>query len=86
LAFFRPLSVKDRALVGSAWTAAWQDAVPGCDPDRAKELLRPLMPLGAALIYAEFCAAIEPDERVYHAIDVPNALKDTAAIWRHGHR
>ena len=80
LAFFRPLSAKDRALVGSAWTSAWRDAVPGCDPDRAKELLRPLMPLGAALTYAEFCAAIEPDERVYHAIDVHSALKDAAAI------
>jgi hypothetical protein len=83
LAFFRPLSANDRALVGSAWTAAWRDAVPGCDPARAKKLLRPLMPLGAALTYAVFCATIEPDERVYHAIDVPDALKDAAAIWRH---
>ena len=80
LAFFRTLSEKDRALVGSAWTAAWCEAVPGCDPDRAKELLRPLMPLGAALTYAGFCAAIEPDERVYHTIDVLTALKDAAAI------
>ena len=86
LAFFRPLSAKDRALVGSAWTAAWRDAVPGCDPDRAKDLLRPLMPVEAALTYAEFCANIEPDERVYHAIDVTDALKDAAEIWRHGHR
>ena len=79
LAFFRPLSEKDRAgrlsLVGRL-----AESSSGCDPDRAKELLRPLMPLGAALTCAEFCAAIEPDERVYHTIDVLSALKGAAAI------
>lgn len=78
LAFFRNLSPADRQLVGPAWSSAWRRALPGCDPDAAKALLQPVMSLTAALVYADFCAAIEPDERVYHAIDVPAALRDAA--------
>jgi hypothetical protein len=80
LAFFRPLSDQDRNLVAPAWSAAWRRAIPGCDPERAQTLLRPLMPLIAAMVYGDFCAAIEPDELVYHARDVPSALRDAASL------
>jgi hypothetical protein len=39
-----------------------------------------LMPLIAAMVYSDFCAAIEPDELVYHARDVPSALRDAASL------
>jgi hypothetical protein len=80
LAFFRPLAAADRDLVRTAWSASWRRIVPGCDPERAVELLQPVMPLMAAIVYADFCAAIEPDERIYHARDVPAALRDAAAL------
>ena len=80
LAFFRPLSDADRDRVARAWSAAWRRAIPGCDPERAQTLLRPLMPLVAAMIYADFCAAIEPDELIYHARDVPIALREAASL------
>lgn len=31
--------------------------------------LRPVLPLLAAVMYADFCAGIEPDERIYHESD-----------------
>jgi hypothetical protein len=80
LAFARPLTDEDRQRVAPAWSAAWRRAVPGCCPDRAQALLQPVMPLLAATIYADFCAAIEPDELIYHARDIPIALKDAAAL------
>ena len=59
---------------------AWQRAVPGSQPARAIELLEPLAALEAAAVYARFCAAIEPDERVYHASDVVRLLRRAADL------
>ena len=59
---------------------AWRRAVPGSQPARAIELLEPLVSLEAAAMYARFCAAIEPDERIYHASDVVRMLR-RAASW-----
>jgi hypothetical protein len=50
--------------------------VPGSDPARAAELMRPVAQLRSAVIYHDFLAAIEPSERVYHAVDVPGALEE----------
>jgi hypothetical protein len=33
----------------------------------------------AAVMYAGFCGAIEPDERVYHASDVGRSLREAVA-------
>ena len=57
---------------------AWRRAVPGSQPARAIELLEPLVSLEAAAMYARFCAAIEPDERIYHASDVVRMLRRAA--------
>jgi hypothetical protein len=58
----------------AAWALRWRLAVPGSDPARAAELMRPVAHLRSAVIYADFLAAIEPSEHVYHATDVPEAL------------
>lgn len=58
---------------------AWQLAVPGSQPARAIELLEPLVSFEAAAMYARFCAAIEPDERIYHASDVVRMLRRAAS-------
>jgi hypothetical protein len=51
------------------WEAAWRAALPGCDPARAAELVRPVQHLEAALTYQTFLDGIEPDERRYHEGD-----------------
>lgn len=59
----------------AAWALRWRLAVPGSDPARAAELMRPVAHLRGAVIYHDFLAAIEPSEHVYHADDVPHALQ-----------
>ncbi|MFJ8577198.1 phosphotransferase family protein [Micromonospora sp. NPDC093277] len=62
-----------------AWAARWRADVPGSDPERAVELLRPVAPLRLAAGYAMFLASIEPSEHPYHAGDVPACLDQAAA-------
>ncbi|MFE9205601.1 phosphotransferase [Micromonospora sp. NPDC007230] len=62
-----------------AWAARWRADVPGSDPHRAVDLLRPVAPLRMAAVYAMFLASIEPSEHPYHAGDVPACLKRAAA-------
>jgi aminoglycoside phosphotransferase (APT) family kinase protein len=63
----------------AAWAGRWRADVPGCDPQRAVTLLRPVAPLRLAAVYAMFLAAIEPSEHPYHAGDVPACLARAAA-------
>ena len=53
--------------------------MPGCDPERAVALLRPVAPLRMAAVYALFLAGIEPSEHPYHAGDVPACLERAVA-------
>ncbi|SBT54861.1 phosphotransferase family protein [Micromonospora narathiwatensis] len=62
-----------------AWAARWRADVPGSDPERAVDLLRPVAPLRLAAVYAMFLANIEPSEHPYHANDVPACLGRAAA-------
>ncbi|WP_349878839.1 phosphotransferase [Micromonospora sp. HUAS YX12] len=62
-----------------AWARRWRTDVPGSDPHRAVDLLRPVAPLRQAAVYAMFLAAIEPSEHPYHVHDVPAALARAAA-------
>jgi hypothetical protein len=75
LAFVRRLGPQDRAAAREAFVGAWRRIAPSCDPERAAELLRPVLPLLAAVMYADFCANIEPDERVYHQADAGLMLR-----------
>jgi len=52
--------------------------VPGADPARAARLLEPMVALLAAVMYANFCRDIEPDERIYHASDALRMLRQAA--------
>ncbi|MDT0530371.1 aminoglycoside phosphotransferase family protein [Micromonospora sp. DSM 115977] len=58
------------APVLAEWCARWRAEVPGCEPERAVELLRPVAALRLAAVYAMFLDGIEASERVYHATDV----------------
>ncbi|MEH0933761.1 aminoglycoside phosphotransferase family protein [Micromonospora psammae] len=71
-------SASASALV-EAWSARWRGSAPGCAPERAAELLRPVAWLRLAVVYATFLAGIEPSERVYHVADVPECLERAAA-------
>jgi hypothetical protein len=74
LAFTQRLDAQDRAIARRWFVDAWRRIAPGADPERAAELLRPVLPLLAAVMYADFCAGIEPDERIYHESDVGRML------------
>ncbi len=78
LAFVRRLGSADRVAAREAFVAAWRRIAPSADPERAAALLRPVLPLLAAVMYADFCAAIEPAERVYHSSDVTAMLRHAA--------
>lgn len=51
------------------WSDHWRAAVPGCDPGRAVELLRPVDALYGAVWKQRFLDKIEPDEHPYHSAD-----------------
>jgi hypothetical protein len=68
----------DAAPVLAAWADRWRATVPGCDPERAVELMRPVTALRNASVYADFLANIEAAEHPYHAADVDDWL--TVAI------
>jgi hypothetical protein len=60
------------------WIGLWEDAVPGCDAERAWRLIRPVAVARGAVVFQRFLDSIEPSERVYHARDV-EAFLDRAA-------
>lgn len=64
------------------WCARWRAAVPGCAPERAFDLMRPVNLLRAAVVYREFLAAIEPSEQPFHAADPLNYLREVARLPR----
>jgi hypothetical protein len=61
------------------WARRWRSDVPGADPERAVQLIRPIAELRAASAYAEFLDRIEPAEWPYHEADVPARLSAAAA-------
>jgi Ser/Thr protein kinase RdoA (MazF antagonist) len=68
------LSEVDSARLLDEWAGRWRAEVPGCDPERAVALLRPVTALRNAAAYADFLAHIEPSEHPYHAADVDDWL------------
>jgi Phosphotransferase enzyme family len=62
------------------WLATWKQALPGSDPERAWQLLRPLAALRFAVVFQNFLDNIEPSERVYHEQDVEPALQAAARL------
>ncbi|MBU2666583.1 aminoglycoside phosphotransferase family protein [Actinoplanes bogorensis] len=72
------LTAPERDALLDAWAGRWTQTVPGSDPLRAVNLMRPIYALRGAVIYSAFLAGIEPSEWPYHAADVPERL--TAAV------
>jgi hypothetical protein len=71
----------DPAPLLDAWAARWRATIPGCDPHRALDLIRPVAALRGAAVYQHFLDNIEPSERPYHAADVPDCLVAAARLW-----
>jgi Phosphotransferase enzyme family len=69
-----------RAVLLEHWLGAWRAAIPGSDPWRAWELVRPLAALGDAVVYQGFVDQIEESERIYHLEDVPMCLERAAEL------
>jgi len=67
-------SVEDEALVDHVLDR-WRRLVPGSDPRRAWDALRPLAVLRGAVVFQRFLDGIEPTERVYHCDDVEPFLR-----------
>jgi Phosphotransferase enzyme family len=70
----------DQAALIAPWAARWRAAVPGCEPERAVRLWRPVAELYLAAVYAAFLAGIEPSEHPYHAGDVAPCLRRAADL------
>lgn len=81
-AFLDRIAPADVPAVRAHWSAAWQRACPGCDPERAAALLAPIVALVKACVYRRFLDGIEPDEHPYHRDDVPDWLRRAAAACR----
>lgn len=62
------------------WIQAWQSWVPGCDPQRAADLVAPVAELCAAVTYQGFLDHIEVTERPYHATDPVDRLRAALAV------
>jgi hypothetical protein len=62
------------------WLDSWAKAVPGCDPHRAWQLVKPLAALGDAVVYQGFLDQIEASEQPYHRNDVLPCLARAAQL------
>jgi Ser/Thr protein kinase RdoA (MazF antagonist) len=77
-AFLERVSERDIPEVRQHWANRWRQTVPGCDPERAAELIRPIASAHRAVQYQMFLDNIEPSERVYHCSDPADWLHQTA--------
>jgi aminoglycoside phosphotransferase (APT) family kinase protein len=75
-------SREDADLLIQRWCGRVRDRSPGSDPERAVELLRPLVPLHHAALFADWLPQIEATERPYHALDVGACLAHAEQIGR----
>lgn len=66
----------------TTWSSAWQQAVPGCRPQRALAPMTALARLLGALMYQRFLDNIEPSERVYHEDDPRTELRAAVELSR----
>jgi hypothetical protein len=77
-AFLQMVPAEAQRAITTEWAAAWRSAIPGCDPDHAANLVRPLSALRLAILYQLFLDQIEPSERVYHVNDPAIWLRNAA--------
>ncbi len=68
-AFLERVPPEQRQPLREHFRAAWQRAIPGCDPARAEQLIAPLAAARQTVIYDQFLDQIEPSEHPYHRQD-----------------
>lgn len=76
-AFIERVSEGDILEVRQHWASMWRRTIPGCDPERAAELIRPISSAQRAAQYQMFLDNMEPSERVYHCSDPADWLHQT---------
>lgn len=81
-AFTERMPAPSAARVTEHWLDAWRRAIPGSDPARALELLRPYAAVRQATLYRAFLDRIEPSEHPYHAHDPGIWLARAAELTR----
>jgi Phosphotransferase enzyme family len=69
------VSADQRDEVVRLWATAWRAAIPGCEPEVALAPFAPVVEFLDGLTYQAFLDNIEPDERVYHALDPLTSLR-----------
>lgn len=74
------LAPDDARTVCARWSREWRARAPGCDPERAVDLLRPAAHLRTAVMYVGFLDSIEPSEWPYHDRDVLPSLFAAAGL------
>jgi hypothetical protein len=65
-AFLERVPPEQRPPLREHFCAAWQRAIPGCDPARAEQLIAPIAAARQTVIYDQFLDQIEPSEHPYH--------------------
>lgn len=81
-AFIDRIPAEHVPAVKDHWSRLWRQVVPGCDPERAADLLAPLAAARMAVIYQGFLDRIEPSEHPYHRQDPARWLTRAAAHVR----
>lgn len=78
--FLQQIDPGCRGVIERTWLSIWLAAMPGCNPERAADLIAPVAALRRAIVYHRFVEAFEPSERPYHEADVPHWLLAAAAL------
>ena len=81
-AFLERVAPEQRQSLREHFCAAWQRAIPGCDPARAEQLIAPIAAARQTVIYDQFLDQIEPSEHPYHRQDPLRWLTRAALALR----
>lgn len=76
---------RDRDAVRAHWLDRWRSIHPGSAPERAAELIAPIVAARQAAVYQSFIDQIEPAEQAYHDGDPQTWLRRTAVILGMAH-
>jgi hypothetical protein len=66
--------------VRAHWDRAWRAVIPGAEPERALQVLAPVVAARQAVIYRAFLDGIEPSEHPYHRGDPADWLRRIAVM------
>jgi Ser/Thr protein kinase RdoA (MazF antagonist) len=72
---------EQRPVAEQTWAAAWREAWPDSEPERALAPMAVLLHVVNALVYQRFLDNIEPAERVYHEDDPTAEVRRALETW-----